>query len=81
MRKPDIRVGSVFRSMGKTHFSRPAATWTVTALFVGTDGLDYARLANDQDSSLIKTVSVDALTDSRLFGILKDRPIVEVQPV
>ncbi|HVJ51912.1 MAG TPA: hypothetical protein VM689_05585 [Aliidongia sp.] len=66
-------IGRSFRATGKTFQSLPTATWTVTTLFTGQDGLAYVRLVNDGDRSRIKSVSVSALTDQRLFVMRTDR--------
>ncbi len=66
-------IGRSFRPTGKTFQSLPTASWTVADIFVGKDGLSYARLVNDGDRSRIKSVSVAALTDQRLFVARGDR--------
>jgi len=67
MAKPDVKFGQVYRATGKTYLDRPSAGWTVTKIFTSHDGLAYAQLINQGDSTLTKTVSLDALTDPRLF--------------
>jgi hypothetical protein len=41
--------------------------WRVIELFEGRDGIPYARLVNDNDRSLVKTVAAAALLDRNLF--------------
>jgi hypothetical protein len=60
-------IGRSYRPTGKTFQSLPTASWTVTDVFIGKDGLDYVRLVNDGDRSRIKSISIAALTDQRLF--------------
>jgi|GEM_PF-4141157 hypothetical protein len=67
MAKPDVKFGQVYRATGKTYLDRPSAGWTVTKIFTSNDGLAYAQLVNQGDATLTKTVSLDALTDQRLF--------------
>jgi hypothetical protein len=69
MAKPDVKSGQVYRATGKTYLGRPSVGWTVTRIFTGYDGLAYAQLINQGDSSLTKTVSLAALTDPRLFQL------------
>ena len=69
MAKPDVKSGQVYRATGMTYLGRPSVGWTVTRIFTGYDGLAYAQLINQGDSSLTKTVSLAALTDPRLFQL------------
>jgi hypothetical protein len=69
MTKPDVRFGQVYRATGKTYLDRPSAGWSVTKIFTSHDGLAYAQLVNQGDPTLTKTVSLDALTDPRLFQL------------
>jgi hypothetical protein len=67
MAKPEVKLSQTYRPTGKTYLDRPSAGWTVRKIFTSTDGLSYAQLVNQGDSTLTKTVSLDALTDPRLF--------------
>jgi hypothetical protein len=67
MARPEVKFGQVYRATGKTYLDRPTAGWTVTKIFTSHDGLAYAQLVNQGDATLTKTISIDALTDPRLF--------------
>jgi hypothetical protein len=73
MAKTDVKSGQVYRAAGKTYLGRPSVGWTVSKIFTGYDGLSYAQLINQGDTSVTKTVSLAALTDPRLF-LLTARP-------
>jgi hypothetical protein len=74
MAKLEVRLGQVYRATGKTYLDRPTAGWIVAKVFTSHDGLAYAQLTNQGDSTLAKTVSLDALTDSRLFTLTAQSP-------
>ena len=69
MTKSEVKFGQVYRATGKTYLDRPSAGWSVTKIFTSHDGLAYAQLVNQGDPTLTKTVSLDALTDPRLFHL------------
>jgi hypothetical protein len=50
---------------------RLGKTWTVTALLVGSDGVEYARLVSEFEATQQKTLAVSVLTDSKRFERLK----------
>ena len=69
MSKREVRVGQAYLPSDATYLGNRTLVWTVTALYTGTDGLLYAKLVNALDSSLTKTLGVDALTDPRRFTL------------
>ncbi|HKT20404.1 MAG TPA: hypothetical protein VJR47_20280 [Stellaceae bacterium] len=62
-----MKRGQRFRDARPTLFGRIAPEWTVRDVFVGSDGLSYARVALDSDPSRSKTLSVAVLTDRHHF--------------
>jgi hypothetical protein len=69
MAKSEVKFGQIYCPAGQTYLSRSASGWAVRKVFTSHDGLPYAQLVNQRDSTLIKTVSVDALTDPHLFQL------------
>jgi hypothetical protein len=69
MTKSEVKFGQIYRATGKTYLDRPSAGWSVIKIFTSHDGLAYAQLVNQGDPTLTKTVSLDALTDPRLFQL------------
>jgi len=49
-------------------FGRPLPEWIVEETFIGTDGLEYARVVLASDRSHWKTLSLAVLTDRRRFA-------------
>lgn len=66
----DLRPGNRYRETMAQRFGRLAPEWIVREIFVGTDGLRYARVALASDSTYCKTLSVAVLTDRRRFAAL-----------
>jgi hypothetical protein len=62
-----VKRGQRFRDARPTLFGRVAPEWTVRDVFVGSDGLSYARVSLDSDPSRSKTLSVIVLTDRHHF--------------
>ncbi|HXS42511.1 MAG TPA: hypothetical protein VN766_20110 [Stellaceae bacterium] len=62
-----VKRGQRFRDARPTLFGRVAPEWTVRDVFVGSDGLSYARVFLDSDPSRSKTLSVIVLTDRHHF--------------
>ena len=69
MPKREVRVGQAYIPNSASFMGNRNLVWSVTALYTGTDGLLYAKLVNALDSSLTKTLGVDALTDPRRFTL------------
>jgi hypothetical protein len=66
-RAPEINLYDRFNSAGAEIAPRSSLIWEVVALFPGTDGVPYAKLANTVDRSRVKTVAQTALLDRTLF--------------
>lgn len=49
----------------------PTMNWEVLKVFTGTDHREYALLAMVSDRSRQKTVSCAAITDSRLYRVVR----------
>lgn len=62
-----VKRGQRFRDARPALFGRVAPEWTVRDVFVGSDGLSYARVVLDSDPSRSKTLSVIVLTDRHHF--------------
>jgi hypothetical protein len=62
--------GQRFRDIHPGLFGRTGSEWIVQDVFVGTDGLRYARVVLSSDASQVKTLSVAVLTDRRRFASL-----------
>jgi hypothetical protein len=69
MAKLEVSLRQIYQAVGKTYLARPAPSWAVIDVFMGHDGLRYAKLLNQEDKSLTKTISVEALNDGRLFAL------------
>jgi hypothetical protein len=61
-------------SPGQRFFTRdmPHVMWEVTKIYEGTDGVAYVQLRNVDDPSRLKTVSVSALRQRSLWGVVVD---------
>lgn len=60
-------IGKRFRDAKPVLFGHTAPQWVVQEVFVGTDKLEYARVALASDPSTRKTLSLDVLSDRRRF--------------
>ncbi len=66
--KSAISVGMRFRSAASTAGSQTVGAWQVVEIFRGSDGLEYAQLRNEADSSRVKSVACRALLDRKLYN-------------
>ena len=64
-----MRVSQVYCANGKTYLHHPSSGWTVRKIFASGDKLTYVELVNKGDPTLTKAVSLNALTDPRLFQL------------
>lgn len=62
-----VKPGQRFRDARPALFGRSAPAWTVQDIFVGTDGLSYARVVLASDPSNSKTLSTIVLADRHRF--------------
>jgi hypothetical protein len=53
--------------VGTSFLGSPNATWVIDAVFTGADSVRYALLVSAGDSTLRKTLSVDALMDAKRY--------------
>lgn len=68
-----IAVGQRYREAGATAFGTPSRiVWMVDALWRESDGFVYARLVNETSPTRIKTLSLAAFADQRLYVRLTD---------
>lgn len=62
-----LKAGDRLRETAGQLYGRIGAEWVVEDIFVGTDGIEYARLVRASDASDRKTLSIAVLTDRRRF--------------
>jgi hypothetical protein len=62
-----IETGDGYREVAPGIFGAPGLIWIVEDLFVGTDGIEHARLASALDRTQRKTLSLIVLSDRRRF--------------
>jgi hypothetical protein len=67
-----IESGDRFREAGPSSPWRRGLVWYVDAVFIGTDGLEYAALVCTSDVSMRKTLATAALADRRRFVRVAD---------
>jgi hypothetical protein len=67
MKAKEVMIGQVFRPTEIQTTATPRHSWAVDKIFAGTDSVQYARLINIADRSLVKTVSTATLTDPGRF--------------
>jgi hypothetical protein len=63
-----LKPGDHLRETAGQLYGRVGPEWIVEDIFVGTDGIDYARIALAADPSHRKTLSIAVLTDRRRFA-------------
>jgi hypothetical protein len=65
--KDPIGRGQRYRDLSAGRFGVLGTEWIVDAIFLGTDGIQYAQLVNARDLTQHKTLAVDVLGDSKRF--------------
>jgi hypothetical protein len=63
----EVLAGQHFRDTQPTVFGHPAPDWVVGEIFVGTDGVQYARVYCASSPRDRKTLSAAILRDKRRF--------------
>jgi hypothetical protein len=64
-----IAKGQHYRETRSRLWGNLAQVWVVEDVFVGTDGVEYARLACVNEPSMRKTLSLAVLKDKSRFGV------------
>jgi hypothetical protein len=67
MADQSIKPGQRFREAQAALFGRPAPEWAVQDVFMGGDGVTYARVVLVSDPSNSKTLSTSVLGDRHRF--------------
>ena len=62
-----IERGQRYRDLSPGRFGPLGTEWIVEAIFIGTDGIQYAQLVNASDLTQHKTLAVDVLGDRKRF--------------
>jgi hypothetical protein len=65
--KNPIERGQRYRDLSSGRFGPLGIEWIVEAVFLGTDGIQYAQLVNAGDLTQQKTLAVDVLGDRKRF--------------
>ena len=65
--KHPVERGQRYRDLSSSRFGVLGTEWIVDAIFRGTDGIQYAQLANASDLTQQKTLAVDVLVDRKRF--------------
>ena len=65
--KQPIERGQRYRDLSPGRFGALGTEWIVDAIFLGTDGIQYAQLVNAGDLTQQKTLAVDVLNDRKRF--------------
>jgi hypothetical protein len=65
--KHPVERGQRYRDLSASRFGVLGTEWIVDAIFVGTDGIQYAQLVNAGDLTQHKTLAVDVLGDRKRF--------------
>jgi hypothetical protein len=65
--KHPVECGQRFRDLSFGRFGVLGTEWIVDAIFRGTDGVQYAQLANASDLTRQKTLAADVLADRKRF--------------
>ena len=68
--KHPIERGQRYRDLSTGRFGPLGTEWIVDAIFIGTDGLQYALLVNAGDLTQQKTLAVDVLRDRKRFELV-----------
>jgi hypothetical protein len=62
-----VERGQRYRDLSAGRFGPLGTEWIVDAIFLGTDGIQYAQLLNASDLTQQKTLAVDVLEDRKRF--------------
>jgi hypothetical protein len=65
--KAPVERGQRYRDLSTGRFGPLGTEWIVDAIFIGTDGIQYAQLVNASDLTQQKTLAVDVLGDRKRF--------------
>ena len=65
--KQSVERGQRYRDLSAGRFGVLGTEWIVDAIFIGTDGIQYAQLVNAGDLTQQKTLAVDVLGDRKRF--------------
>jgi hypothetical protein len=65
--KHSVERGQRYRDLSAGRFGPLGTEWIVDAIFIGTDGIQYAQLVNASDLTQHKTLAVDVLGDRKRF--------------
>ena len=65
--KHPVERGQRYRDLSAGRFGVLGTEWIVDAIFIGTDGIQYAQLVNAGDLTQQKTLAVDVLGDRKRF--------------
>jgi len=65
--KHSVERGQRYRDLSSSRFGVLETEWIVDAIFIGTDGIQYAQLVNAGDLTQQKTLAVDVLGDRKRF--------------
>lgn len=71
----EVIAGRRFRDATPTAFGQPRPDWIVGEVFIGTDGVRYARVYCASNSHDRKTLSTAILRDKRRFVEVQARPL------
>ena len=67
-RSPIVK-GQRYRETRSRLWGNLAQVWVVEDVFIGTDGVEYARLTCVSEPSMRKTLSIAVLKDKSRFGV------------
>ncbi len=70
----EVIAGQCFRDAAPTAFGLPRPDWIVGEVFVGSDGIRYARIYSATNPHDRKTLSTTILRDKRRFVQVKTAP-------
>ena len=62
-----VERGQRYRDLSAGRFGLLGTEWIADAIFLGTDGIQYAQLVNASDLTQYKTLAVDVLGDRKRF--------------
>jgi hypothetical protein len=66
--KHPVERGQRYRDLSTGRFGALGTEWIVDAIFIGTDGIQYAQMVNAADLTLHKTLAVDVLSDRKRWA-------------
>jgi hypothetical protein len=62
-----VERGQRYRDLSTGRFGPLGTEWIVDAIFLGSDGIQYAQLVNAADLTQQKTLAMDVLGDRKRF--------------